>query len=269
MGWFPFYLGTLKAGLRGRSFQLVFVLGVLLVGVAYLSSFFSPRQPMTVALDMGLSGIRLGAVLLVLVWVQEMIGREVDRRTVVFSLTYPVPRFHYLIGRFLGVITLTFLALVVFGLLLLLVVVGTGVQYQQEFPVHLGSPYWLAVLGIWIDTIVVAAFTVLISTISTTPMLPFMLGLAFSVAGRAVGTVRDYLMHGADGDVKLTHTYTPLVELVSWVIPDLSRLDWRVGALYQTAPDFLSLHLAVFSALAYTSVMLLLAVRSFSKREFS
>jgi hypothetical protein len=41
--------------MRSRSIQAVLVLGLLLVGVAYLSAAFSPRQPKTVALDVGLS----------------------------------------------------------------------------------------------------------------------------------------------------------------------------------------------------------------------
>jgi hypothetical protein len=39
--------------LRGRSFQAVFILGVLMIGAAYLSGHFSPRHPKTVALDVG------------------------------------------------------------------------------------------------------------------------------------------------------------------------------------------------------------------------
>ena len=54
----------------------ILVLGVLLVGVAFLSASFSPRQPKTVALDVGLSGMRFSLVLFALFWVQELIGRE-------------------------------------------------------------------------------------------------------------------------------------------------------------------------------------------------
>jgi Cu-processing system permease protein len=89
---FEFALSGLRSGLRGRSFQAVFILGVLLIGIAYLSGFFSPRQPQTVALDVGFSGIRFSLVLLNLFWVQELVAREIDRRVILFSLAYPVSR---------------------------------------------------------------------------------------------------------------------------------------------------------------------------------
>jgi hypothetical protein len=89
---FEFALSGLRSGLRGRSFHAVFILGVLMIGIAYLSGFFSPRQPQTVALDVGFSGIRFSLVLLNLFWVQELVAREIDRRVILFSLAYPVSR---------------------------------------------------------------------------------------------------------------------------------------------------------------------------------
>ena len=70
------------------------VLGFLLVGVAYLSAGFSPRHPRTVALDIGLSGIRVTLVLLSLFWVQELLAKEVERKTVLHSLAYPALKSH-------------------------------------------------------------------------------------------------------------------------------------------------------------------------------
>ncbi|MFZ3037141.1 MAG: hypothetical protein WA112_07700 [Rugosibacter sp.] len=75
-----FMLSAWRAGLRSRSIQGVLVLGILLMGVAYLSASFSPRQPQTVALDVGLSGLRFSLVLFALFWVQELVGREIESR---------------------------------------------------------------------------------------------------------------------------------------------------------------------------------------------
>jgi Cu-processing system permease protein len=83
---------------------LILVLGMLLVGVAFLAASFSPRQPKTVTMDVGFSGIRFSLVLFAVFWVQELVGREVERRTVLYALAYPVGRAAYLLGRFFGVL---------------------------------------------------------------------------------------------------------------------------------------------------------------------
>ncbi len=91
---------------------------MLLVGVAFLSASFSPRQPKTIALDIGLSGMRFSLVLFALFWVQALVGREIERRTVVYALSYPVSRGAYIVGRYFGILGLLALAALLLGMLL-------------------------------------------------------------------------------------------------------------------------------------------------------
>lgn len=266
---FQFFLSSIRLGVRGRSFYAVFLLGVVLMIAAYLSGYFSPRQPKTVALDVGFSGLRFSLVMLGLLWVQEMVGNEINRKTVWFSLTYPVSRHAYLAGRFLGVVALLGLACVVLGLLLWLVVFAAGGGYEQEFSVRLGLSYWLTVLGFWLDAVVVSSFALWLASLSTVAFLPFVLGLAFAVSGKALGAVMDYLGRGADGDAEMVARFDPLIFAIQWVLPDLSRLDWRNWPMYAAAPDYANVMLAAAMALAYTGLMVAMAVVAFSRREFA
>jgi Cu-processing system permease protein len=263
----PFLVSAWRAGLRSRSIQGVLVLGVLLVGVAYLSASFSPRQPRTVALDVGLSGLRVSLILFALFWVQELVGREIERRTVLFSLTYPVARGNYVLGRYLGVIGLLALAALLLGLLLWVAVRTTGGDYQQAFVIAAGLPYWATVAGLWVDAAVVAAFALWLATLSTVPMLPLALGLAFAVGGKSLGAVAEYLAKGADGDAELMR-FAPFIDAIQWVLPDLSRLDWRAWPMYGLAPDTLAVALSLLMATVYAALLLAMAVAVFRRREF-
>ena len=266
---FEFTLSGLRSGLRGRSFHAVFLLGVLLIGIAYLSGFFSPRQPQTVALDVGFSGVRFSLVLLDLFWVQELVAREIDRRVILFSLAYPVSRGAFLAGRLAAVLILSALAATALGLLLLLAVTMVGGGYSQEFPPALGLPFWSTVAGLAIDAAVVAAFALCIAALSTVSVLPLALGAAFAVAGKALGATVAYLSQGADGDEKLFASYDPLIRLIQWVLPDLSRLDWREWSMYQLAPGVEMVFWSVTMAVAYIVLLLVAASLLFARREFS
>lgn len=262
-----FFTSAWRAGLRSRSIQGILILGALLVGVAYLSASFSPRQPRTVALDVGLSGLRITLILFALFWVQELVGREIERRTVLFSLTYPLARGNYILGRYLGVAGLLALAALLVGMLLWLAVLTTGGDYEQGFVIAAGLPYWATVFGLWVDAAVVAAFALWLSTFSTVPMLPLALGLAFAVGGKSLGAVADYLARGADGDIELMR-FAPFINAIQWVLPDLSRLDWRAWPMYGLAPGATAMWLALALAASYAMLLLVLAVISFSRREF-
>jgi ABC-type transport system involved in multi-copper enzyme maturation permease subunit len=262
-----FTISAGRAGLRSRSIHAILILGALLVGVAYLAASFSPRQPQTVALDVGLSGLRITLVLFSLFWVQELVAREIERRTVLFALTYPVARGHYIVGRYLGVLGLVALAAVLLGMLLWLVVLTLGKGYAQGFPIAPGFPYWSAVAGLWVDAAVVTAFALWVATFSTVPMLPLALGLAFAVAGKSLGAVVEYLAKGADGDLNLMRL-APVIDAIQWVLPDLSRLDWRNWPMYGLTPDAQAVGLGLILAASYATVLLTLAVMTFNRRDF-
>lgn len=266
---FHFWLSGLRAGIRGKSFLAVFVLGIFLIFVAYLSGSFSPRQPRTVALDIGLTGLRITLVLLNLMWIQELISREIDRKSILFSLTYPVSRNAYLFGRFLAVVTMSFLAMITLGLCLVIAVNLAGSHYLQEYLVNLGIPLIATLCGQFIDVAVVAAFAVWVSSVSTVPVMSVAIGLAFAIGGKALGATIAYLMGGADGDEMLVATFGPLIGVVRWLLPDLSRLDWRDWPMYGVPPDFGTVFAALVMAVSYAALMLLLAARSFRQREFS
>lgn len=264
-----FCLSAWRAGFRSRSVHAILVLGVLLVGVAFLSASFSPRQPTTVALDVGLSGMRFSLVLFALFWVQELVGSEVEKRTVMFALSYPVSRAAYIIGRYLGILGLLALAALLLGMLLWLATLSVSGGYDQGFHLGLGLPFWATVFGVWVDAALVGAFALWIASLSTVPMLPVALGAAFAVAGKSLGAVIQYLASGADNDPDFVSRFNPLIETIQWFLPDMSRLDWRVWPMYELFPGTEAMLLGVLTAVCYAIALLALAVLTFSRREFS
>lgn len=262
-----FFRSAWRAGLRSQSFQAVLALGCILMFFAFLAADFSPRQPKTIALDVGFTGLRLSLVLLSIFWVQEFVGKEIERRLVFFSLTYPVSRAEYLLGRYFAVLALSGLAALLLALLLLLVVLVGGGQYDQEFPVALGFPFWITVAGIWLDAAVVGAFAMFIASLSTVTALPLVLGIAFAIAGKGLGPALDYLAKGEDE--ALSATYAPIVNNIQWLLPDLSRLDWRPWPMYSLDAAPVELVWAVVMAVGYIVTLLVLAIHLLERREFS
>ncbi|MDP3514120.1 MAG: hypothetical protein Q8S20_15385 [Sulfuritalea sp.] len=264
-----FLVSGVRSGLRGRSIQVTFVLGLVLIAFAYLTANFSPRQPTTIALDSGFSAVRFTVVLLVLFWIQELLTREIDRKVILHSLALPVSRASYLIGRYLAVVCLAAISIAILGACLLLAVHLASPNYEQGFPVSLGLPYWSVLLGIAFDVAVVAAFATAIAIISTVPVMPLAMGAAFAIAGKALGASVDYIARGADGDVAFASNLGSYLDVIRWLIPDLSRLDWRDWALYGAAPSMESVTWAVIMAGSYVVVAVGLGIHFLQKREFS
>jgi Cu-processing system permease protein len=264
-----FFLASWRAGFRSRALLGFFLLGLVLVFFAYLTASFSMRQLRTVTLDVGLSGLRFCLIFISISLVQELVGREIERRSVVFSLSYPCSRASYLLGRFFGVIALSAVAAIILALLLLMAVMLAGGSFEQEQRVVLGLAYWTTIGGLWLDSIVVAAFVLLICTVATTSLLPLATGIAFAVVGKSFGSLVEYISRGADGQEGMVAIYQPLLAVAQWFIPDLSRLDWRFWPMYGLTPDLSAVSLSVLMALLYSSAMLAFSVWLFARREFS
>ena len=265
----PFLLSTWRSGFRNRVFRAVFLLGIAIAALAWLSSSFSTRQPLTVALDVGVSGLRFALILFAIVLVQDLVGREIERRTVVLTLSYPAPRAAWLAGRYLGVMALSAIAAAGFALILALAVMAADTGYDQGSHVALGTTFWATIFGLWIEVGVVAAFTLWIATLSTVTMLPLTLGALFAVASRSLGAVFDYLAQGAEGQTELVERFGPALETIRWFLPDLSRLDWRAWPMYGVSPGAESVAISLIMAFCYIAALLCLAIHSFSRREFS
>ncbi len=247
----------------------VLVLGVLLLLMAFLAGAFSLRQPIVVTLDIGLSGIRLMTLLLALFWVQEAFSRDIERKTVVLPMIFPVPRCVYVLGRLAGVCGLLALAVAIWGASLYFATQFADWGYEQSSRPLFGAGYLLVLGGIVLDAAVIATFALAVSSVSSTPLLPLICGAMFAIAARGIGPVVDYLEFSAKADPALRNGLLPILKAVRWLIPDLSQIDFRAICLYGYWPAAAEIISALVLTLGYLFIMAGVAVAAYERREFS
>lgn len=263
-----FLYAAILSGVRSRSIQLLFGLALATLGCAWLASNFSARNPTTLAMDVGISALHFIVVVMTLFWVQDLMAKDIERKSVLFLLAYPRPRSSYVLGQFLAVAVLAALAVVIIGGLLWLLLWLGPPDYRQATPVQLGWPYGLNLLYLYLGVLVVAAFAVMIATLSTTPMLPLVLGLAFSIAASAIGPTYDFLQTSVYAEEANEAELSRVLKGAMWLLPDLSRLDIRQWPLYGKAPTETVLWGGVCTAIGYIALMLGIGMARFQRREF-
>jgi Cu-processing system permease protein len=264
-------LGAWRTGVRNRGVQALLALAVFVVGLSWLTASFSGRQPQTVAFDMGISLVRLLGALLAAFWVQELLVRDIERRTVFWALAYPVSRTAYLLGRSVGVFALLGLYVALMATMLFLTLKLVGLDgYQQAFPVQMGWGYALTFLLIFLDLVVIACFAVALASQATVAMLPFFAALALAFSARMIGPVQQYLLEQIEQikDTTSSTSLRPIIESLSWVLPDLSRLDVRETVLYGYWPSTGDIVFSSLQAGFYGALLLVLASWVFERREF-
>lgn len=258
---------AIRCGWRRHSFRVIFLCGCLLIGGAYLAATFSARQPATTALDVGLSGIRAVTTMLCLFWVQDLLGRDIDRKNLLWVLAFPAPRSAYLLGRYIGIMTLCALAVLLLGGLLAAIVANPGIGYTPTTRLTLGLPYLLTLAYIVLDIWLITAFAVLVCMLSTTSIMPLFAGAIFAICARSLGGIISYLKSGEAAGL---HTANfKAIDIIASIIPDLSRLDIRDICLYQSHINTNQLFTSATMAISYTALLLTLAAWRLNTREFS
>ncbi len=242
---------------------------VAVIFAALLSAQFSGRQPATVALDSGLSFIRLLLPLILALTTQELLSREFDRRYYLNTLPYPYPRHKFLLGRFISILAIMLGVLSLLTGALALLVWQIDQDYAQTTPVALDVHYLVTAAFIGIDMMVLTSVATLLATASSTPSFVFIGTFGFMLVARSFGAIVELLTHNATV-VADTASYRSGIGLLSYLLPDLGALDVRMVALYgkmELLPaDWPWL---VLSSLIYTVGLLCLAVWALNRKRFA
>jgi ABC-type transport system involved in multi-copper enzyme maturation permease subunit len=260
---------ALRLALRARYLWLAGCTLLMLGLAAVLAAMFSARQPATVALDVGISVMRLLLPLVLVLMSQELFSREFERRYFLSSLTYPRPRQYLLFGRFLAIVALSSILLLVMALLLGLLVWWVGQDYAQATPVALSTHYLVVVGFIALDMLLLAAVASLLAVVASTPSFVLIGTFGFMLVARSFAAIVALLTREA-WLVDDAESYRAGLGMLGYLLPDLGALDVRMISLYGQL-DLLPVDWPwlLLSTLAYAVGLLGLAVWAMQRKRFA
>lgn len=266
-----YVLVSLRLSLRYHYFLFAsgFALAVMLA--ALMAAQFSGRQPATVALDVGISVVRLCVPFWTVFLVQELLHREFDRRLFMTSLTYPLSRLAWLYSRVVVVLGLGWLMqLALFGLLQIEVLWISG-WYAQSAQVADGLQFWAAVLPQLLDLAVLVGVAVLLGVTASTSSFVLLGTLGFMLLARSYADVVALLTRSpwVVGDA-VAEDYRGGIGALFYLLPDLGGLDLRDVALYSTwklVPE--NFHWLLVSAVMYLGFFLVISALALQRKKMA
>ncbi|MHA6492531.1 hypothetical protein ACX0MV_04685 [Pseudomonas borbori] len=266
---FSDFFNGMRLAFRARYIWMSGVSLLVLVLAVLLAAQFSPRQPATVSLDVGISVVRLLLPLVVVFMTQELFSREFDRRYFLSTLTYPRSRKSMLFGRFLSIVALVIGLLFIMAFLLALVVMVVAQDYAQSTPVMLGLNYVVAISFIGVDILLLSAVACLLAVSASTPSFVLIGTLGFMMVARSFAAIVDLLRRDTSlvGDAD---SYGTGIGMLGYLLPDLGALDIRIVALYGKI-EFLpsGWPWVILSSLFYIVALMAFAVRALGRKRFA
>lgn len=240
-----------------------------LILVVWMAAQFSGRQPATVALDVGISFIRITLPLLMILMVQELFSREFDRRYYLNSLTYPRPRHRLLLGRITAITLILFTSLVFMASILAVEVWFIGKGYDQSTPVALDVHYIVTLLFISLDFLALTALATLLAIATPTPSFVLIGTVGFMLIARSYSSIIS-LIKTNSYVVSNPELYQNSLGILGYLFPDLGALDVRMVSLYgkmQFLPEYWPT--LVFSTLFYTLALMAVSFWLLQRKRFN
>ncbi|MBN1425965.1 ABC transporter permease subunit [Candidatus Fermentibacteria bacterium] len=260
--------------LRSRILYAVIAYAAVVMGVAVLAGEWTLGEQIRLVTDVGLGAMVAFGLLLVLTRGAETISREVERKTVRVMLARPIQRWQFVVGSFLGMVMA--LALLIAALLAVLCVALIPIGGPSSW----GSLF-IASWGILLELLMIAAVALLASNLSS-PVLATLLTLLVFCAGHMAsglhewiqGTATDGASHLPDSMAKVAMAYQsgPLnvfLRVAYFALPIMTHVNFKAQAANAVAVPAMRVVVGSLYALVYTTLVTLVGVGVFRRRDIS
>jgi ABC-type transport system involved in multi-copper enzyme maturation permease subunit len=241
--------------LRDRVLYVLLIYGLVLALMArLLPEVAAAGAERKILADVGFAAMHLLGLMLAIFVGTSLINKEIEKRTLLVLMAKPLSRSEFLVGKHLGLSAVLALLLAAMTAIYLIVMELTKTPYPMQ------------------ATLVAVGFLWLLLSLITAFAIGF--GSRMSSLLAVMMTSAVYLMGTLSGDIvalgKLTEnpTLIKMTQVVSLLLPDLSRLDLKNLAVYNVLPSLSTLGENAAYGVLYTVFVLTIASALFSAREF-
>lgn len=229
--------------------------GLLAFGLAFvlLDLFFARLSlgDLVMIKSFGLAGIYVFGLIITVFLGSSIIQKEVERRTLYFILSKPVSRAQLVLGKFFGLLAATLLTVALMAAIYLAVVALEGGGFDM-----------VGLVAIFFQMLEMALLTALLVFFSSVvrPLTATICAVFLVFAGHLLPTVVQNAKTIGAGVHQLT-------SFLYYFLPNLAKFDARELAAHAVQMPLQAILFVALYALAYSAILLWLAVVFFKRRE--
>ena len=245
-------------------YNLVFF-AVLMITFSLLLGEWSVFARENVVKDFALASMSISGLMMSVFVGIGLIQKEIQRKTILTLLAKPLPRWHFIVGKYIGLLMVLAVNVLIMTLVFFLVLLSIGIRPDPSL--------LLAIYLVFLEMAVVVAVALLFSAFST-PTLSALFTLGVYVAGHLAGDILNHLSFIQKFGSRLqgTPTISPfdqkIIHGVYYIIPNLENFNIRGRIVYHLPLGEHYVLYTTFYGLAFISMYLLIASLWFSKRDF-
>jgi len=256
-------LNTFREAVRDKILYVLLVFGVLMILISRAIGWVSFGGETKIMTDIGLASIWIFSGMVSIFIGTGLIYKEIDKRTIYTVLSKPTERWHFLMGKYLGLLLTTLVNMLVLSAAFI------GYLWFAGAPVTLALAQ--ALFLTFIEMTVITAVAIFFSSAST-PILSAIFTTVIFFSGQLTKWVVDLGSH--PGVTKSAPWVSDLLYAGYLVSPNLHNFNIRRSAVLasqemaQLAIPMNEMYACTIYGLAYAAAVLLAAQLVFARRNF-
>ncbi len=200
---------TFLEAVRQKVFAVLLIFGLVLLGGANYFAEFSFQEQFKFLKDLGYAAISLIGLLVGLLGAAQLIPAEIERRTILTALCRPLRRWEFVVGKYLGLVSLLGVMLGLMGAVFwavlrwkeaqLIGAEGGGAGIVESIQAESRDPrLWQAFVLIAAKLFVVSAVAVFFSTLATSTTFVVAMTLMIYLIGHLQSVAREQWLESGE-----------------------------------------------------------------------
>jgi len=259
---------TFKDSVREKALYGIFLLGIVMfVANVIITGMFSWELG-KVAVDVGLSIISFSGLILIFFFSIQMVSKDLEKKTVYLILSRPISKAQYILGKYTGLGSIILFSSAVLGICAALSVQVSTLGVEDYMPANFSwHVFFLSVAFLTLSLLVMTGISILFVSITSHPFTAMLLALMTYFIGQNIENVKNIIIS--------TRIFSPdaismkVINIVSWVLPNLAVFDLKATAAYGLPLDAMSLAWTTLYGLSYIGMCLIVTILIFQRRELA
>lgn len=236
--------------IREKFFLVVVFVAVLLLLISMLLGELSFNEQQKIMADIGLAAIQLAAIGVALFTGSYMLTREIEKQTCLLTLSRPVTRFEFMMGKFFGIVMLIFL-------MTMSLCLGLSILMgQSKFIIDI----FLIGINLALESFVVLAF-VLWGSIFLRPVLAVMSGFVLFFLGHWLEDLKFFATKSKNPAFQF------FSDICQWAVPNFYKFNWKNYFFLESGVDAKSFLVMSAHYIAWIGIYLIFANHLFRRKD--
>lgn len=244
---------TIKELLRDRIMYVLIFFGCLLILLSLLLSSLSVQENLRLTIDFGLSGIHMIMQVIAVFIGSTIVVREIEKKSILFVMSYPISRTTYLLGKMTGFSFLLLAILSGMYLLLTLLLFQLGWSFHESII----ASYW----GVFLESVLLLSLTMGLCALMK-PMSVVIVCVGVFLAGHSLNSFKEIASKSKNDFMKF------MSDFFEYVIPNLENMNWRSHVVYADSIVFFDILKTTAYCALWCTFFLVMAISFFRRKDF-